>query len=98
VPDDARARTLLAGSYADLDRSEDALREINLAMSLRPNDGIVLYNIACVLSRIGKKEEAIRALAKSNEMTVIYPEWVRSDPDLEPLRGHPEFERMFPPA
>ncbi len=33
VPEDARARTLLATDYASLERVEDALREANLAMA-----------------------------------------------------------------
>ena len=42
VPEDARARTLLATDYAARsDRVEDAVREANLAMALRPNDAMV---------------------------------------------------------
>ncbi|HEX5856120.1 MAG TPA: protein kinase, partial [Thermoanaerobaculia bacterium] len=47
VPEDARARVLLASNYASSGRREDATREANLAVALRPNDAIVLYNLAC---------------------------------------------------
>src|SRR6185369_9411817 len=46
VPEDARARVLLAGDYATVGRNEDALREANLAIALRPNEATVLYNVA----------------------------------------------------
>ncbi len=62
VPEDARGRTLLATDYADLDRVEDAMREANLAMALRPNEATVLYNVACVFCQLGKKPEALEAL------------------------------------
>ena len=47
VPEDARARILLGGMYSQEHRIEDAIRETNLAMTLRPNEATVLYNAAC---------------------------------------------------
>src|SRR5580698_9020832 len=44
VPEDARARILLGANYARLDREEDALRELNLAVTLRANEASILYN------------------------------------------------------
>ena len=55
VPEDARARVLLAGDYMDLGRSEDAVREAGLAMALRPNEATVLYNLSCVYCKMNKK-------------------------------------------
>src|SRR5580693_3619335 len=48
VPEDARARVLLGGGYADMGRTDDALRELNLAVTLRANEASILYNVACV--------------------------------------------------
>ena len=62
VPEDARARMLLAGDYARLGRVEEAGRELRLALSLRPDDGVLLYNAACVLCLLGLKGEAMKAL------------------------------------
>src|SRR6202000_961524 len=47
VPEDARARILLGGLYAELGRVEDALRETGLAITLRANEASILYNAAC---------------------------------------------------
>jgi cytochrome c-type biogenesis protein CcmH/NrfG len=38
VPEDARARILLGANYARLAREADALRELNLAVTLRANE------------------------------------------------------------
>ena len=96
VPEDARARILLAGSYAELDRMEEAIRETNLAITLRPNEATVLYNAACTFCYMKKKPEALEALRKAWENGFKDPEWARRDPDLAMLHGDPEFERLYP--
>jgi non-specific serine/threonine protein kinase len=97
VPEDARARTILAGDYASVGRAEDANREAQLAMALRPNEGTVLYNVACVYCYLEKKAEALDALTKAWEAGFRDPDWARGDPDLALLHGDPEFEKLYPP-
>jgi len=96
VPEDARARTILALDYAQLGREDDATREANLAMVLRPNEATVLYNVACIFCAIGKKPEALDALKKSWDAGFKDAAWTRRDPDLEILHGEPEFEALYP--
>ena len=96
VPEDARARVLLANDYAEVGRSEDAMREATLAMALRPNEATVLYNAACVFCLLNRKPEAMEALRKAWEAGFKDPSWTRRDPDLESLHGDPEFERLYP--
>jgi tetratricopeptide (TPR) repeat protein len=96
VPEDARARVLLAGDYASMNRADDALREANMAMALRPNDALVMYNVACCFCELGKKDEALSALRKAYDAGFRDAEWTRRDPDLALLRDDPEFERMYP--
>ncbi|MFB3118526.1 MAG: protein kinase, partial [Myxococcota bacterium] len=96
VPEDARARILLSGDYAEEGRVEDAMREANLAMVLRPNEAAVLYNAACTFCSLNKKAEALDALAKAHRAGMRDPVWTRRDPDLASLHGEPEFERLFP--
>jgi serine/threonine protein kinase/Tfp pilus assembly protein PilF len=96
VPEDARARTLLAGDYASLGMVEAAEREAALAISLRPKEAIVLYNAACVYCQLGKKAEGLDAMRRSWEAGFRDPDWARRDPDLALLHGDPEFERLYP--
>jgi serine/threonine protein kinase/Tfp pilus assembly protein PilF len=95
--EDARAHSLLASSYARLGRAEEAIYEAKVALALQPNEGVVLYNVACIMSRLGRKEEALTALRRASEVRVFDPEWVRNDTDLRLLQGDPEFDRLFPP-
>jgi len=98
VPEDARARMLLAADYASAGREEDALREASLATTLRPDDANVQYNAACVYGQLDRKPEALAAIKKSWEGGMRDPDWARRDPDLVLLHGDPEFEKLFPPA
>ena len=96
VPEDARARILMAGDYADMGREEDALREVALALTLRANEASILYNAACTYCGLNRKAEALDTLRLAWEAGFKDANWARRDPDLAVLHGEPEFERMYP--
>jgi len=96
VPEDARARLLLAADYAALGHTEEAMREANLGIALRPNEATLLYNAACVFCQLGKKQDGMAALKKAWDAGFIDPDWARRDPDLAILHGDPEFEKLYP--
>ena len=96
VPEDARARVLLGGNYAELDRADDALRELNLAVTLRANEASILYNAACVYCSLKRIPEGLDALRKAWDAGFRDAVWARRDPDLAVLHGEPEFDRLYP--
>jgi serine/threonine protein kinase len=96
VPEDARARILLGGDYAYLGRPDDAIRELNLAVTLRANEASILYNAACLYCSLKRKTEALDALRKAWEAGFRDSVWARRDPDLIPLHDEPEFDRLYP--
>ncbi|MDQ3069130.1 MAG: protein kinase [Acidobacteriota bacterium] len=96
VPDDARARMQLAIGFASLSRPEEAVREANLAMMLRPNDATTLYNSACAFCMLDRKADAIDALKKAWNAGFKDAIWARRDPDLALLHDEPEFEKLYP--
>ena len=96
VPEDARARILLGGDYADLGRPDDAMRELNLAVTLRANEASILYNAACLYCSLKRKPEAMDALRKAWEAGFRDSVWARRDPDLVTLHDDPEFDRLYP--
>ena len=96
VPEDARARVLLAASYAEMGRADESVREMEFARALRPNDASVLYNCACTYCKLKMKREALDTLKKAWEAGFKDTEWARRDPDLALLHGDPEFEKLYP--
>jgi serine/threonine protein kinase/tetratricopeptide (TPR) repeat protein len=98
VPEDARARILIGGHYAELDRNQEAMHETNLAMTLRANEASILYNAACNYCLLKTKAEAMDALRKAWEAGFKDSTWARRDPDLTLLHGDPEFDRLYPPT
>ena len=96
VPEDARARILLGSDYAEIGRVEDALKELNLAMTLRANEASILYNASCLYAMLKRKPEAIDALKKAWEQGFRDVSHARRDPDLAFLHGDPQFEMMYP--
>jgi non-specific serine/threonine protein kinase len=97
VPEDARARVLLANALANLGRVDDAKREADLAIALRPDDTMILYNTACVFCLLGKPKDALASLKKACDAGYSATAWARQDPDLSILHGDPEFEALFQP-
>ena len=98
VPEDARARVLMATDYAELGRVEDALRELNMAITLRANEASILYNAACTYAILGRKREAMETIKKAWEAGFKDSIWARRDPDLALLHDDPEFLRLYPIA
>jgi len=96
VPEDARARSLVASYYAEVGRTEDSKREATMAMTLRPNESIILYNAACTFCTLKQKGEALEALSKAWRAGFRDTDWVRGDPDLGLLHDDPEFEKLYP--
>jgi non-specific serine/threonine protein kinase len=96
VPEDARARSLVANFYAQIDRGDDAAREMQFAVALRPTDPTMHYNTACTYCALGRKTEALASLRKAWEFGYRDSVWVRRDPDLELLHDEPEFDKLYP--
>ena len=95
VPEDVRARILLATSYAYLGKHSNARDHLERAVAMRPNDPNVLYNAACSYGLMQMKNEALMMLAKSAETGFSDFEWASRDPDLASLHDEPEFKRVL---
>jgi serine/threonine protein kinase len=94
VPEDVRARILLAVGHAFFHHEADAMRELQKAVALRPNDANILYNAACVYGILQKKTEAMALLKRASAAGLSKWDWVARDPDLACLQDDPEFQRL----
>jgi tetratricopeptide (TPR) repeat protein len=94
VPEDVRARILLAGNYADTGKQADAIRQVQTAVALRPTDSNILYNAACTYGVLKMKPEALEMLQRSFEAGYGNHDWVARDPDLAILYDDPSFQKL----
>ena len=94
VPEDVRARVLLASNLAWLGRTDEAVQALQIAVALRPNDSNILYNAACTYGILKKKQEALNLLKKLDAMGHLNKGYARQDSDLDCLHGDPEFEAL----
>jgi tetratricopeptide (TPR) repeat protein len=94
-PDDARALYLAAGALVQLDERERALEWARRAQAIDPQDSGLLYNVACVFSLAGLKDEALGCLDTAIQNGFGHREWVENDSDLDPLRVDPRFQALL---
>jgi tetratricopeptide (TPR) repeat protein len=76
---------------AEMNRKEEALREGTKALEVSPDDGMMLYNCACLYARLGEPDKAIANLRTAKDKGYADDGWLSHDPDLDVLRSHPDF-------
>jgi non-specific serine/threonine protein kinase len=94
VPDDVRARILLAVQWAAMLRPDEAVIQLQRAVHLRPDDGNTLYNAACVYGVLRRSDDALNMLRRAIAAGYGNFDWVRRDPDLALLRDDPAFQEL----
>jgi len=95
VPEDVRARILLANSLARHGQDADeAVRHLQTAIVLRPGDPSTLYNAACTYGVLKKKAEALETVKKAFASGYSNTSWAANDDDLDCLRDDPEFRKL----
>jgi serine/threonine protein kinase/Flp pilus assembly protein TadD len=95
VPEDVRARILLAANLAyTAHDGDEAIRHLQTAVALRPGDPNTLYNAACTYGVLGKKAEALDTVQKAFAAGYGNRNWAANDADLNCLRDDPEFQKL----
>jgi serine/threonine protein kinase/Flp pilus assembly protein TadD len=95
VPEDARARILLATRYGREKREKEAIEQLAKAIELRPTDPNVQYNAACVYGVMNRPAEALTVLRKVVQLGYSNWDWMARDTDFTCLQGNPEFLQMI---
>ena len=94
VPEDVRARILLATNLAYGGEPEESMRHLQTAVALRPNDGNTLYNAACTYGILTRNAEALDTLKKALAAGYGNLNWAARDADLDCLHDNPEFQKL----
>ncbi len=95
VPEDSRARMLLACNYAKLHRRREAIQELEKVMVSGPTDPHTIYNAACVYGLLEMKNDALNTLKRAAQAG--YSEWdlASRDADLTCLHEEPEYKNLL---
>jgi TolB-like protein/Tfp pilus assembly protein PilF len=100
-PDAAQARVLLGLMLAYLGRGDEAVREGERGVGLAPisknarSGPYYQHQLVRIHILLGNREKALDLLGPL--LTIPYhltPGWLRIDPNFDPLRGNPRFERL----
>jgi TolB-like protein/Flp pilus assembly protein TadD len=94
-PDDARARLIHATLLGRSGQIDAAVREGAKALESSPGDPVMLYNGACLYVSLGEPDRAIASLQQAVAAGYSNFGWMKNDPDLASLRGHPEFVKLM---
>ena len=95
VPEDVRARVLLATNLAHFGQEADeCIRHLQTAIALRPGDSNTLYNAACTYGVLGRKTESLDTLRKAFAAGFGNRFWAAKDADLACLHDDPEFQKL----
>lgn len=76
-------------------RRQEALACSQQLAVVLPQDPGVKYHLACTLARLGRRDDAFRALSQALELGFRDFEHLESDPDLDSLREHPKYQALL---
>jgi adenylate cyclase len=94
-PDDARALYMAANALVALGKCPQGQQWAERALAIRPNDPMLLYNVGCVFSMLGRVEPAIECLEEAARNGLTQKGWYENDSNLDPLREHRRFQELL---
>ncbi|MBI5691770.1 MAG: hypothetical protein HZC55_16925 [Verrucomicrobia bacterium] len=86
---------LLGGLYTRQGRIADGLRMDRKLVRLQPTNPTAHYNLACSLALSKRRSDALRVLHRAVALGYRDLDWMQQDPDLDPLKDHPEFQALL---
>jgi tetratricopeptide (TPR) repeat protein len=94
TPDDVRALYFGARTLIRDGQVEQGLEWAERAAAADPEEGVILYNVACIYAQAGRSETALDYLERAVKAGFTRREWITSDHDLEPLRQDQRFQAL----
>jgi serine/threonine protein kinase/Flp pilus assembly protein TadD len=93
-PDDQETRVYLALLLARLSSFNEARKHVALALEKAPKDGYTAFFAACVYAATGDFTQAIGELVRASDRGYFIAIELRTNADLDVLRGLPEFREL----
>lgn len=92
---DATVIEILGGLYTRHGRIADGLKMDRKLVRLQPKNPTAHYNLACSLALMKRKSAALQQLRAAVQLGYRDFDWMEQDPDLEPLKRHPDFQALL---
>ena len=97
-PDNAGAFAFGSAILAELGQGARAKEWASLANMIAPDDYLAHYNVARTYAILGERDTALDWLERAFRSSAVWQRrlalWMKSDQDIDPLRGHPRFRRL----
>ena len=94
---DWRSSAMLANYYAFSNRKDDALQQIESALSLSKRNPEALLYAALLFNALGDEEATLSSLEEMLEAEESYLIYVTQEPDFLSLQGNERFDRLISP-
>src|SRR5512140_2546284 len=91
----ANAVAILGGIYTRQGRIAEGLRMDRRLVKLQPENATAHYNLACSLALSKRRADALNELRRAVQLGYRDFDWMQQDPDLEPLKKHPDFRQLL---
>ncbi len=95
APDDIRALYQGANGLVALGESERGLRWAERAHELGSQEPMLLYNLACIYSLAGRRDDALQCLEDAVAGGFAFTDWIEGDNNLDPIRDEPRYRRTL---
>jgi adenylate cyclase len=95
-PENSRPAQLGAATLASLGEKEQALKWLERAKLIDPDDNNARYNAACTYAQLGEIDQAVEMLEEWSKHCGAEQEmWFLHDSDLDPVRDHPRYPPLI---
>lgn len=93
-PNDLQMAIPLAWCYKRTNRLAQAIATLETASNAHPEEALLHYNLACYWSLAGTRQKAFKSLARALELDVEFVRLISDEPDFDPVRDDPVFQRI----
>ncbi|MBV6426417.1 MAG: hypothetical protein KIPDCIKN_00929 [Haliscomenobacter sp.] len=94
-PGDARGYYLGANGLMALGETDKSLQWLQRALTLDPDDAMLLYNAGCIFALAGDLEKAFSTLERAVGAGLKQKGWFENDSNLDSLRSDPRFHALL---
>jgi Flp pilus assembly protein TadD len=94
APDDIRVHLALGWCYKRTGRLDLAIRSMETALAVEPDEALLQYNLACYLTLAGHKRRALGLLSRALTGDSFYRKLAETETDFDSIRSDPEFKAL----